>query len=585
VSGQNLLAEVERAVLREPENLGLRVQLARALRQVGRLGDALAELRFCAIRFQRAGQVLEAVEVCREVLEIDPTHDEVRAMFDQLSTAVPPPPPKRLPPPPPPARQKTVPPGLPLVPPESELTPSPGRPATIPRDRLPPARAAAASARPLASAAEPSVTAPPIRRPASFSDFAPQRNPTVEGPTPLPAPVSPTQPHEEPWQRHPLAALEEDIATDPGAEDAALLQPGAFGLASLLDEDQPLFPNGSRETVAGTAEARRKGPVTRQAAVVPPPPPATAETPVGELAMARAFDEGFDETLSALGPDGSTIEESLGVFRELPPDALHELSRRMTARRYQAGEVILREGDPGHACFVVNQGAVSVRKRDPNAIAPDAVGSIEVIRLGHGVLFGEFALLHDSRRHATVVAVEPTEVFEIPRALLAELTQRFPEVGPALERLYRERLLSNLLTTAPFFQPLPLEDRGPLMARFQSLRIEAGETVVKQGERTGGFYLVMLGSVTISKRIAKHQRPLVTLREGAYFGEMSLLRGTTASATVTAEGATELAVLSPQDFYAVMAATPVLWEELRREAKRREQITRHITGSGEQHWV
>jgi len=318
----------------------------------------------------------------------------------------------------------------------------------------------------------------------------------------------------------------------------------------------------------------------------------TAETPAAPirdeselLAMRRAFAAGFHETLSALGPDGSALEESLGLFRELPPDALHELSRRMVSRRFQPGDVILKEGDPGDACFVVNTGSVSVRKRDPNAIVPGADSLIEIVRLGHGVLFGEFALLHDRKRHATVVAVEPTEVFEISRALLVELTQRFPDVGPALERLYRERLISNLLTSAPFFHPLPAEDRASMMARFQSLRVEAGQMIVRQGERTGGFYLVMLGSVVISKRIAKHQRPLVTLHEGAYFGEMSLLRGTTASATVTAEGATELAVLPPQDFYAIMAAYPVLWEELRREAKRREQITRHITGSGEQHWV
>jgi CRP-like cAMP-binding protein len=592
VSGQNLLAEYERAVLREPENLALRVELARALHLAGRIGDALAELRFVAIRYHRQGRVPQALEVCRYILELDPRHDEMRAMFDELSSAMPeeppPPPAKKLPPPPPPARQKTIPPEparLPLPPLAEE---APRRPATIPRDRLPPA-AAAGVPRPI-TPTEPSVKAPPPRRaPTPFPDFAPARSQTSDGPTPLPAPIAPTQLNEG-FPRRPLSALEEDVATDPGA---LLGPPGAFGLASLLEEDQPLFPNGSRETVAGTAEARKKGPSTK---LGPPPAPVveeaiTAETPappIGDgqlLEMRRAFSGGFQETLSALGPDGSALEESLGVFRELPPDALFELSRRMLARRFSAGEVIVREGEPGDACFVVNSGSVSVRKSDPSAIGPGADGTIEVIRLGHGVLFGEFALLHDRRRHATVLALEPTEVFEIPRALLVELTQRYPEVGPTLERLYRERLISNLLTTAPFFHPLPLEDRGGLMARFQSVRIEAGETVVKQGERTGGFYLVMLGAVVISKRIAKHQRPLVTLREGAYFGEMSLLRGTVASATVTAEGATELAVLPPQDFYAIMAAYPVLWEELRREAKRREQITRHITGSGEQHWV
>jgi CRP-like cAMP-binding protein len=639
MSGKDPLAEFERAVLREPENLRLRIDLAMALRRAGRAGDALAELRFVAIRYHRQGHWEQAIAVCQSLLEMDPSHDEIRSMLAELQSIAnapprpePAPAPRKQPPPPPPARAKTIPPvaaaplaaeppqRFPLAPPAADaVTPPPADPPRRPRATTMPERGrplsqvtAGGPPASLPARAEGSVkTSPPRRPPTPFPDFAPPRE-HHEGPTPLPAPVPPTI-LPEGFPRRPLAALEEDVATDPGAAITA----GAFGLASLLDEDQPLFPHGARDTVAGTSEARRKGPGTKSGpppapprpATVPPrsaaPPPVaapapppiveeaiTAETPAPPirdeqqlLAMRRAFEGGFHETLHALGPDGSALEESLSLFRELPPDALHELSRRMLARRYAPGEVILREGDPGDACFVVNSGSVSVRKSDPNAIGPGADGTIEVVRLGQGVLFGEFALLHDRRRHATVTAVEPTEVFEIPRALLVELTQRFPEVGPALERLYRERLISNLLTTAPFFQPLPTEDRAGMMARFQPLRIEAGQTIVKQGERTGGFYLVMLGSVVISKRIAKHQRPLVTLREGAYFGEMSLLRGTTATATVTAEGATELAVLPPQDFYAIMAAYPVLWEELRREAKRREQITRHITGSGEQHWV
>jgi CRP-like cAMP-binding protein len=225
---------------------------------------------------------------------------------------------------------------------------------------------------------------------------------------------------------------------------------------------------------------------------------------------------------------------------------------------------------------------VRVLKRDPARPASD---QIEVARLATGSLFGEFALLADRRRHATVQAIEPTELYEIPRRLLRELAASYPDVGPALERLYRERLLSTLIATAPFFRPLPEEERVRLMARFQPCRVEAGDTVVREGDRAGGLYLVVLGTVEITKKVDGQRAVLLAaLGEGSYFGEMSLLRGTAASATVTAAGPVELAMLPPREFYAVLSEYPILWEELRREAQRRELANQNIL-AGDTHVV
>jgi len=217
---------------------------------------------------------------------------------------------------------------------------------------------------------------------------------------------------------------------------------------------------------------------------------------------------------------------------------------------------------------------VRVLKRDPAGASTDV---IEIARLGAGALFGEFALLADRRRHASVQALEACELYEIPRRLLRELSVEYADVGPALERFYRERLLSTLLATAPFFQPLPEEERAALMKRFVPRHVDAGVPIIREGEAGGGLYLIVLGTVDITRRSeARRQILLATLGEGAYFGEMSLLSGGHASATVTASGALELAQLSPRDFYDIVSAYPVIWEELRREANRRELLNQNI---------
>lgn len=307
-----------------------------------------------------------------------------------------------------------------------------------------------------------------------------------------------------------------------------------------------------------------------------PSRPATRDS-ANDLELDRAFARGFSDTLQRLTPDGAVIDVPLQLFSNLPEAALAEMARRMTLRHYDAGARVVSEGEAGNACFVIAHGEVRVLKRDPlNPSGPH----IEVARLGNGALFGEFALLADRRRHATVEAVSPSEIYEIPRRLLRELAVNYPEVGPKLERFYRERLLSTLLWTAPFFKPLEQERRGPMLEKFQPFRAESGEKIVQEGEPAGGLFLIVLGSVEITKRVGEHRSVLLaTLGEGAYFGEMSLLRGSVANASVTAVGPTELAVMSPRDFYEVVAEHPHLWDEVRREANRR-QLENHqiVTG-------
>jgi CRP-like cAMP-binding protein len=275
----------------------------------------------------------------------------------------------------------------------------------------------------------------------------------------------------------------------------------------------------------------------------------------------------FVVTLDALDPDGMPLDGPLDVFALLPEPALDELARGAALRRFAAGAVIVREGDPGDACFVIADGEVRVLKEDPLSTASHPV---EVARLGTRALFGEFALLGDRRRHATVEATSDVEAYVIPRALLAGLARRHADVRPALERIYRQRLLATLLRCAPLFAPVPESQRAELLGRFAPRRAAPGEVLLAEGQSAGGLFLILLGSVTITRRQPSGTtHRLATLREGAYFGEMSLLTGDTAAATATADDAVELAVLAPEAFYDVVASHPAVWSSLQRQAQAR----------------
>jgi len=184
-----------------------------------------------------------------------------------------------------------------------------------------------------------------------------------------------------------------------------------------------------------------------------------------------------------------------------------------------------------------------------------------------------------------VQAMEPLELREIRRELIDELVAAHPGVARTLRTFYRERLLQTLLATAPFFQRLSAKERGAIAERFRPRRFGRGAQIIEEGAPGGGLYLILVGEVDVvrsgkakdgSDAIVK----LGTLGEGSYFGEMSLLRGGVASATVKATRMTEAVQLPPRDFYEMASQHPVLWEELRSEAERRE-LANHAILAGE----
>ncbi len=114
--------------------------------------------------------------------------------------------------------------------------------------------------------------------------------------------------------------------------------------------------------------------------------------------------------------------------------------------------------------------------------------------------------------------------------------------------------------------------------RFRSQR---GAAIIEEGAPGGGLYLILVGEVEVLRQRAEGDPvSLGKLGEGSYFGEMSLLRGGVASATVRATRMTEAVQLPPRDFYEMATQHPILWEQLRSEAERRE-LANHAILAGE----
>ena len=102
--------------------------------------------------------------------------------------------------------------------------------------------------------------------------------------------------------------------------------------------------------------------------------------------------------------------------------------------------------------------------------------------------------------------------------------------GGAATRLATPAPHADALESVPLFADLDEREIEQIMQLFKERRFSAGETVVKEGSGGAAFYLIDSGEAKVS--VAGKERR--TLKEGDYFGEISLIDEGTRSATITA---------------------------------------------------
>jgi CRP-like cAMP-binding protein len=246
------------------------------------------------------------------------------------------------------------------------------------------------------------------------------------------------------------------------------------------------------------------------------------------------------------------------LFSDLPRDALAALLAGLRLRSVAPGADIVTEGEPGDAMYVVVSGRVEVWRRDPAAAAGAAAPRVPITTLADGAFFGEMALVSNAARLATVTAVEETQILELGRAVVDELSGRYPALAQVIDRFYKERLLANLLAANPIFQPLSPERKAAVVAAFAVRTVAPDVTLCLQGQPGTGLHVILRGRCR-----ASHTEPSGTeltypdMTEGDLFGELSLLGSRPVTATVRAVTSCVLLHMPADEVKRLVLADPV----------------------------
>jgi CRP-like cAMP-binding protein len=254
------------------------------------------------------------------------------------------------------------------------------------------------------------------------------------------------------------------------------------------------------------------------------------------------------------------------------------LAERAVHVQLEAAERVVREGGPGDALYIVLRGTLLVHR------AREGGGDDEAIaRLEPGQFFGEIALLTGEPRNADVSTISEAMLLRVPALALYEAVARIegftellvktarersagaevpePDVlrrtaATALSRAEagREASLAASLKRIALFAELSAADRDELADASFIARYGAASTLVRQGRQGPGLCTLLSGTA----RVIRDGREIASLVEGDFFGEINLLTGSDATATVRSSKPVVLAVLRWRDLESVLARNPAV---------------------------
>src|ERR1700682_4810986 len=117
------------------------------------------------------------------------------------------------------------------------------------------------------------------------------------------------------------------------------------------------------------------------------------------------------------------VLEDFALFRTLRSEQRLKGFRAMVGQDLLRGQMLVAQGEPSDALFMVLHGALAVRR----------TGDLEPIaELRAGEVVGEIGFFANVPRTADVIAIRDTSVLALTRAAYQELAEDAPAIGEAL---------------------------------------------------------------------------------------------------------------------------------------------------------
>jgi len=121
--------------------------------------------------------------------------------------------------------------------------------------------------------------------------------------------------------------------------------------------------------------------------------------------------------------DKILLLRNIGIFSGLAVGELGAIAAVTEERLFEAGETVIREGDPGEKVFLIVDGEVAVFKKG------DGETEIRLDTMGRGDYFGEMALFEEAKRSATIRTTRMSRFMVLHKQEFNELVREYPGIA------------------------------------------------------------------------------------------------------------------------------------------------------------
>lgn len=134
------------------------------------------------------------------------------------------------------------------------------------------------------------------------------------------------------------------------------------------------------------------------------------------------------------------------------------------------------------------------------------------------------------------------------------------------------------LRTIPLFANIPESELESIAARAADVHLQSGEWVMQEGE-TPAFFALLAGKLAVLRLVGRDEEIVATFEPGSYFGETSLLLGSTSVASIRSTEPSRVMRLEALDFHDLVISCKRLNAEVMRTMARHvsqlQQATLH----------
>ena len=233
----------------------------------------------------------------------------------------------------------------------------------------------------------------------------------------------------------------------------------------------------------------------------------------------------------------------------------------MEEKTFNAGDVVIQQGDEGDCLYIVDSGELDCFKLLPNNAKEKFLKTYVA-----GEAFGELALLYNCPRAATIKAKTSCVLWCLDR-------DTFNNIVKESARMKRQKY-ESFLKSVEILSTMDDYETSVVSEALRKCAFREGEYIIRQGEVGDVFYIIEEGEAMAfgSKDHGKAAIPEMNYTKGNYFGELSLLRDQPRAANVKAKTDVKLLALDRNSFKRVLGPIDII---LKRNAEKYKKYVNH----------